>query len=48
MDDPPESSSVSITRIIVADLLSRSVALHSTYPDIVGWVGWINDAGTAW
>ena len=48
MDVAPEKSTVSISWLIVADLLPRVEAPQSTHPDIIGWVGWINNAGAAW
>ena len=48
MDEAPEAKAVSVTRFIVADLLSWIAVLQSGYPDIVGRVGWVNDARTAW
>ena len=48
MDEAPETGAVSITWFIVADLLLWFALLQSSYPDIVGWVSWINDARTPW
>ncbi len=48
VDETPENRAVSVSWFVVADPLSWVIPTHSTYPDIVGRVGWINKAGAAW
>ncbi len=48
VDKLPENVAVSIPLSIVTDSVFRIVALQSSYPDIVDWIDWINNARTAW
>ena len=44
----PQRVGVSVSRLIVVNLLIRLEGLESRRPDIVGWVGWVNNARTTW
>lgn len=47
MDEASETRAVSVTHFVVTDLHSWIAVLQSGYPDIIGRVGWVNDARTA-
>ena len=46
MDVLPEQRGIPISWLIVTDPLARLIILEPSYPDIVCWICWINDART--
>lgn len=40
-----DNCTVSVSRFVVIDSLTLSIPLQATRPDVVGWVGWVNDSG---
>ena len=39
----PDDSSVSVSWLVVTDAFSLCIALQSSLPDVVGWVGWVHN-----